>query len=168
MDAYGKRLQGSPGREASTLTGTAVNDTPEHPANLEPNCARDNHQADASSCFCDSARNTAEYWRLTRIPKYSAIGVVRSIEPRETIRRARNVMQQAGITRIAEVTGLDRVGIPNFISVRPRDLDPGISYYNGKALKTLDRSKLESAAGQIAERSEFAISIVIRGHFDTK
>jgi hypothetical protein len=44
----------------------------------------------------------------------------------------------------------------------------GLSAQDSAALKTLDRSKLESAAGQIAERSEFAISIVIRGHFDTK
>jgi YcaO-like protein with predicted kinase domain len=166
MDAYGKRWQGSPGRRASTLTDTAVKDMPEHPANLEPNCARDNHQADASTCFSDSPRNTAEYWKLTRLPKYSSTGVVRSIEPRETIRRARNVMQQAGITRIAEVTGLDRVGIPNFISVRPRDLDPGISYYNGKGT-----TRDDAQAGALMEAierhaGEFCDYTVVAGSYD--
>jgi hypothetical protein len=44
----------------------------------------------------------------------------------------------------------------------------GLSPQDSAALKTLDRPKLESAASQVTERSEFAISIVIRGHFDTK
>jgi len=41
-------------------------------------------------------------------------------------------MPQIGVTRVGEVTHLDRNGIPNFVAVRPRDMDPGISYYNGK------------------------------------
>jgi ribosomal protein S12 methylthiotransferase accessory factor len=80
----------------------------------------------------DLGKNTSEHWKLTPLTKYSRKGVVRCVSPRTTIRRATGVLQQAGITRIADVTNLDRVGIPNFMSVRPLDLDPGISYYNGK------------------------------------
>jgi YcaO-like protein with predicted kinase domain len=65
-------------------------------------------------------------------PKYAAYGVVRTVPPRETIRRLLPMMKAIGVTRIADVTGLDRVGIPNFTTVRPREPGFGISYYNGK------------------------------------
>jgi ribosomal protein S12 methylthiotransferase accessory factor YcaO len=73
-------------------------------------------------------------WDLKRAPKYAAHGVVRTIPPVETIRRVTPLMAGIGVTRVAEVTGLDRVGIPNFTAVRPRELGEGISYYNGKGL----------------------------------
>jgi ribosomal protein S12 methylthiotransferase accessory factor len=41
-------------------------------------------------------------------------------------------MSCIGVTRVGDITRLDRNGIPNFIAVRPRDLGPGITYYNGK------------------------------------
>lgn len=82
--------------------------------------------------------NTAEHWRLERLRKYSNKGVERSIHPRETIRRALRVMDKIGVTRVADVTGLDRLGIPNYMTVRPRDLGPGISYYNGKGTTAVD------------------------------
>jgi ribosomal protein S12 methylthiotransferase accessory factor YcaO len=58
-------------------------------------------------------------------------------------------MSKIGVTRIAEVTHLDRIGIPNFIAVRPRDRGPGISYYNGKG-STRDAAK----AGAMMEAIE--------------
>ena len=36
------------------------------------------------------------------------------------------------------MTDLDRVGIPNFMTVRPHDRGPGISYYNGKGTTRAD------------------------------
>jgi YcaO-like protein with predicted kinase domain len=90
------------------------------------------HLVDASEQKEYQDKNTSEHWKLTPLIKYSGKGVVRSVHPSETIRRASTVLKQAGITKIADVTNLDRVGIPNFMSVRPLDLDPGISYYNGK------------------------------------
>ena len=44
----------------------------------------------------------------------------------------------------------------------------GLSPQDTLALKNIDRAKIEGAASQVKESSEFAISIVIRGHFDTK
>ena len=73
----------------------------------------------------DRDKNTSEHWKLSPLAKYSDKGVVRCVHPRATIHRATAVLRQAGITRIADVTHLDRVGIPNFMSVRPLDLDPG-------------------------------------------
>lgn len=58
-------------------------------------------------------------------------------------------MDAIGVTRTAEVTGLDRVGIPNFISVRPREKSNGISYYNGKGV-----TKSAAQAGALMEAVE--------------
>lgn len=46
-------------------------------------------------------------------------GSHRSVEPAETIERVRPLMAKMGITRIANVTGLDRIGIPVVMVCRP-------------------------------------------------
>jgi hypothetical protein len=80
-----------------------------------------------------SAENCSyEYWLGPREAKYSGSGVERSVRPSATIRRARAVLDIIGVTKVADVTDLDRVGIPNFMTVRPHDVGPGMSYYNGK------------------------------------
>jgi ribosomal protein S12 methylthiotransferase accessory factor len=71
---------------------------------------------------------------LVRSPKYALDGVVRVVPPEETIRRVLPLQAAIGVTRLADVTGLDRVGIPNFTTVRPREAGYGISYYNGKGV----------------------------------
>jgi putative methanogenesis marker protein 1 len=80
----------------------------------------------------DAPSNSYEYWLGSREEKYSGSGVERSVKPADTIRRAQAVLDAIGVTKVADVTDLDRVGIPNFITVRPHDLGAGISYYNGK------------------------------------
>lgn len=96
-----------------------------------------------------SPQNSKEYWRLGRLAKYSSKGVVRCVEPRETIRRATAVLDRVGVTTVSDVTNLDRVGIPNYMTVRPRDLDPGISYYNGKGT-----TRADAHAGALMEAIE--------------
>src|ERR1700694_4773288 len=81
---------------------------------------------------------TYEFWLGPKEVKYSSSGVERSIRPSATIRRARAVLDIIGVTKVADVTDLDRVGIPNFMTVRPHDLGPGISYYNGKGTTRAD------------------------------
>jgi len=49
----------------------------------------------------------------------------RSVPPEETLRRARELLPAAGITRVADITSLDRVGIPVFSSIRPNRSDRG-------------------------------------------
>lgn len=46
-------------------------------------------------------------------------GTQRSVPPEETLRRIRPVLRQAGITRLADITGLDRIGIPTTLAIRP-------------------------------------------------
>jgi YcaO-like protein with predicted kinase domain len=88
-------------------------------------------------------------WRFQAAPKYASTGVVRTVPPGETIRRVAPLMATIGVTRVAEVTGLDRVGIPNFTAVRPRERGDGISYYNGKGL-----TRRNAHAGALMEAIE--------------
>jgi YcaO-like protein with predicted kinase domain len=83
-------------------------------------------------------RASITHWQLSAVKKYADDGVTRSVPPTTTIHRALPILETIGVTRVSEITGLDRLGIPNFISVRPRDLGPGISYYNGKGTRRVD------------------------------
>ena len=78
-----------------------------------------------------ATRPTAD-WTCPTLPKYSMVGVERTIRPAETIRRVEPLLGRIGVTRVGEVTHLDRNGLPNFVAVRPREAGRGISYYNGK------------------------------------
>ncbi len=93
--------------------------------------------------------HTGQYWKLRPVPKYESFGVERGVHPRETIRRVRPLMSRMGVTRLGEVTHLDRVGIPNYMTVRPREKGQGISYYNGKG-----STKEQAAAGALMEAVE--------------
>jgi ribosomal protein S12 methylthiotransferase accessory factor YcaO len=97
----------------------------------------------------DAAQCSYEFWLGLREPKYSTSGVERSVRPAATIRRARAVLDTIGVTKVADVTDLDRVGIPNFMTVRPHDLGPGISYYNGKGT-----TRADAYAGALMEAVE--------------
>jgi ribosomal protein S12 methylthiotransferase accessory factor len=90
-----------------------------------------------------------EYWLGQSEVKYSHSGVERSVRPGATIRRALAVLDTIGVTKVADVTDLDRVGIPNFMTVRPHDLGPGISYYNGKGT-----TRADAYAGALMEAIE--------------
>jgi len=54
-------------------------------------------------------RGAKRYW----------LGTQRSIAPEETLERIRPCFPTAGITRLANITGLDRVGIPVTLAIRP-------------------------------------------------
>jgi ribosomal protein S12 methylthiotransferase accessory factor len=81
--------------------------------------------------------------------KYRDHGVTRVVPPQTTVRRVSRLLEKFGVTRISDITQLDYVGIPTFISVRPKDKGPGISYYNGKGT-----TRIESHAGAIMEALE--------------
>ena len=56
----------------------------------------------------------------------------RAVSPEETLRAAEAKLPAAGITRVADITDLDRIGIPVFSSIRPMADRGAISVYNGK------------------------------------
>ena len=69
---------------------------------------------------------------LPKIP-----GTQRTVTAEETFARAQPVAKSLGVTRLADITGLDRVGIPTWSAVVPKSED-GLSVYNGKGLCALD------------------------------
>jgi putative methanogenesis marker protein 1 len=56
----------------------------------------------------------------------------RAVSPEETLARVSEKIPVAGITRVADITNLDRVGIPVFSSIRPTAQEGAVSVYNGK------------------------------------
>ncbi len=68
---------------------------------------------------------------------------------RETCRRARLVMRHIGVTRLADVTGLDHVGIPVWAAVRPVPDHSAISVQNGKG-----PTRMQAKAGALMESIE--------------
>ncbi|MDD1678840.1 MAG: YcaO-related McrA-glycine thioamidation protein [Methanomicrobiales archaeon] len=61
----------------------------------------------------------------------------RAAPPEETLERAEGKLPAAGITRIADITQLDRVGIPVFSCIRPTAVMGAVSVYNGKGATPL-------------------------------
>lgn len=56
----------------------------------------------------------------------------RAVDPSTTLKRVEPLLTKAGITRVADITELDRIGIPVFSSIRPGAKEGAISIYNGK------------------------------------
>jgi len=59
------------------------------------------------------------------------------LDASETFARLKEIGASLGVTRIADITGLDRVGIPVYSAIVPSSED-GISVYNGKGLRPID------------------------------
>lgn len=70
--------------------------------------------------------------RLGPCRKEYAKETQRAVPPEETRDRVRVRLPAAGITRIADITNLDRIGIPVFSGIRPTAGEGAISVYNGK------------------------------------
>jgi thioglycine synthase len=56
----------------------------------------------------------------------------RTRSPEETYEIVKDLLLNAGITRVADITGLDRIGIPVFSCIRPVAAEGAITVYNGK------------------------------------
>ncbi len=67
-------------------------------------------------------------------------GTHRVIAPKKTIEINEDKLKTAGITRVADITDLDRIGMPVFTAIRPTAEDGAISIYGGKGI-TKDHAK---------------------------
>lgn len=65
-------------------------------------------------------------------PKVYCGWTERSCTPDETLSRIEKYVPDAGITRVADITDLDRIGIPVYSCIRPAAAEGAISVYNGK------------------------------------
>ena len=75
-------------------------------------------------------------------------GIERLMPAAETVVRVENVAESLGVTRLADITGLDRIGIPVYSSVVP-DSGDALSVYNGKGTRPID-----AKAGALMEAIE--------------
>ncbi len=64
----------------------------------------------------------------------------RAMSPEETISWVKDKLKTAGVTRITEITHLDRVGIPVYSAIRPSAAEGAVSIYAGKGA-TKDQAK---------------------------
>ncbi|MDO5845602.1 MAG: YcaO-related McrA-glycine thioamidation protein [Methanocorpusculum sp.] len=70
--------------------------------------------------------------QLHSSPKTYTGWTERACSPAETLARIEQFTPEAGITRVADITDLDRIGIPVYSCIRPTAADGAISVYNGK------------------------------------
>ena len=100
-----------------------------------------------------SMSSVSELARGDRGRKTFLAGTHRTVPPAETLRRLQPLLPAFGITRVANVTGLDRIAVPVVMVCRPNSRSVAVS--QGKGL-TLDAAKasglMEAAEGYHAER----------------
>ena len=84
-------------------------------------------------------------------------GTHRVIAPSKTIEINQDKLKIAGITRIADITDLDRIGLPIYTAIRPTAEEGAISIYGGKGISK-DHAKasamMEGFERYSAERQE--------------
>ena len=80
-----------------------------------------------------------------RTGKSYKLGTHRMLAPAETLARVRPHMRSMGITRIANVTGLDRIGIPVVMVCRPNSRSIAVSQGKGIDLDAAKASGLMEA-----------------------
>lgn len=61
-------------------------------------------------------------------------GTHRAVDPLSTIEDGEKKFKVAGITRVTDITHLDRIGIPVFSAIRPTAEDGAVSVYAGKGV----------------------------------
>jgi ribosomal protein S12 methylthiotransferase accessory factor len=75
-------------------------------------------------------------------PKRYRLGTHRSLDPEATVARVQGLLLAFGITRIADVTGLDRIGIPVVMVVRPNGRALGVAQGKGVTRAAAEASGL--------------------------
>lgn len=97
--------------------------------------------------------------RIKSVRKLAPSVSERSVGAEETRARAVWIAAEKGVTRLADITGLDRIGIPVYTAVVPKSEDE-ISVYNGKGIAPIDSSTgalMEAIERQTALYAELAV-----------
>ncbi|MCS7143586.1 MAG: YcaO-related McrA-glycine thioamidation protein [Archaeoglobaceae archaeon] len=104
--------------------------------------------------------------RIRNVKKEYKDGTHRARKPEDTLSWIEPKIKIAGITRLANITGLDRVGIPIFSAIRPTAAEGAVSVYSGKGL-TETLAKI-SAIMESFERysAEFRNEETIKGNYN--
>ena len=87
-----------------------------------------------------------------RLPKRFRRGTHRLADPAETLARVRPLSARLGITRLGNITGLDRIGIPVAIAVRPNSRSVSVAQGKGLELpQAMASALMEACEGFHAE-----------------
>lgn len=93
----------------------------------------------------------------------------RAIKPSQTIKNVEKKLKIAGITRVTEITHLDRVGIPVYSAIRPTAQEGAVSIYAGKGATTTQAkasAMMESFERYSAEKQISDKEKIINGVFE--
>jgi YcaO-like protein with predicted kinase domain len=86
------------------------------------------------------------------LPKAFRRGTHRMMTPAETLARFRGFAVEMGITRLGNITGLDRIGIPVAVAVRPNSRSVSVSQGKGLDLtQAMTSALMEAVEGFHAE-----------------
>ncbi|VVB96092.1 YcaO cyclodehydratase, ATP-ad Mg2+-binding [uncultured archaeon] len=89
-------------------------------------------------------------------------GMQRVFKPETTLATTTKLLPRIGVTRIANITDLDRVGIPVFSAIRPSAAAGAISIYSGKGANETNArisAIMESFERCLAEQPEVSINL---------
>jgi YcaO-like protein with predicted kinase domain len=84
-------------------------------------------------------------------------GIDRLVPAAQTVGSVTAIAESFGVTRLADITGLDRVGIPVYSAIVP-DSDDDLSVYNGKGIRAVDAKAgalMEAIERQTALKTRF-------------
>ncbi len=93
---------------------------------------------------------------MTAAPLLSLDAGLRCAPPGSTLHRAEGLMPRLGISRVTDITRMDRLGLPVCISVRPRGR--ALRVHAGKGV-----APLEARVGALMEALEFAVAEPVPG-----
>jgi ribosomal protein S12 methylthiotransferase accessory factor len=100
------------------------------------------------------------YVNGTHLAKGHKSGTHRVISPRETVARVQPYLAPMGITRVANVTGLDTIGIPVVMACRPNARSLAVSQGKGFDLDAARASAvMESVEGYHSENVELPLKL---------
>ncbi|MCD1296182.1 YcaO-related McrA-glycine thioamidation protein [Methanocella sp. CWC-04] len=75
---------------------------------------------------------------LKYTPKGYTKDTHRVVPPEETLKKVEKLLPGIGVTRVAEISGLDRIGIPVYSAIRPASAKGAISVYAGKGASEVE------------------------------
>lgn len=75
--------------------------------------------------------------RIGRAKKVYKDGTHRIRDPEETLLEIEPKLRISGATRVSDITGLDRVGIPVYSVIRPGAAEGAVSVYSGKGISKI-------------------------------
>jgi YcaO-like protein with predicted kinase domain len=92
--------------------------------------------------------------------KFFREGTERTVTPGETVARAQRVLEAVGVSRVADITGLDHIGIPVAAAYRPNARSVSVSQGKGVSLEAAMASAImEAIEGYHAERVDLPLKL---------